>query len=223
MVCVCFHPKNYLKKTGCWWQTFAFSNNFAAILSTESIPRGVLLIPERHPTWYFAQGHGKLGRPQTNKTKEICSPWSSGVYLWPYLFLAVLCGRRSFPFEIVPFWGTFVRFRGCKPSIDGNSLWPFLGWWIHVTRTQRRIVTFNELGDKKITNWITWLGVSYNLPHLEVGHVGPTLFTKQPKKKQGKQGPRFFRLWPQTWGVVILFMTFSWGEVVIRDLDAGDG
>ena len=35
-VCVFFHPKNYFKKTnnGCWWQTFAFSNNFAAILST---------------------------------------------------------------------------------------------------------------------------------------------------------------------------------------------
>ena len=41
----------------------------------------------------------------------------------------------------------------------GNSLFvTFLGCWVHVTRTQRRSHRdLQRFGDRKVTNWITWM------------------------------------------------------------------
>ena len=56
-------------------------------------------------------------------------------------------------------WFKSRNFVPCKVSIPGNSLCPF---WDGENVTPSKVVGDLQLGDEKVTNWITWSIVSSN-------------------------------------------------------------
>ena len=79
-----------------------------------------------------------------------------------------------------------------------KAKWSFLGWWVHVTRTQWRSEWPPTFGDQKVTAWITWPMIYSNVwfipPPLKCWLPPPPFLLKNNVKQKKQRFPSWFEI-----------------------------